>query len=66
MYDLVYLNITGINKIDNFFNKNKILLSIFNIYRIFISPIVNILSPLSAVIIPFVLFLTFKNLYQLK
>ena len=66
MYDLVYLNLTGINKIDNWFNENKILLSIFNIYRIFISPIINILSPLSAVIIPFVLFLTFKKFLPIK
>lgn len=66
MYDLVYLNLTGINKIDNWFNKNKLLLSILNMYRIFISPMMNILSPLSAVIIPFVLFLTFKKFLPIK
>ena len=66
MYDIVYLNLTGINKIDNILNKNTTLLSIFNIYRIFFAPLVNILSPLSAIIIPFVLFLVFKRFLPLK
>ena len=66
MYDIVYLNLTGINKIDNFLNKNTTLLSIFNIYRIFFAPLINILSPLSAIIIPFVLFLIFKRFLPIK
>lgn len=61
MYDLVYLNLTGYDKIDNKLNNNALLLSIFNIYRIFLSPIANILSPLSAVLIPLVLFICFKR-----
>ena len=66
MYDIVYLNFTGINRIDNWFNKNKILLSIFNIYRIFIAPVVNILSPLSAIVIPFVIFISVKKFLPIK
>tara|TARA_B110000037_G_scaffold194751_1_gene230669 strand:- start:2347 stop:4299 length:1953 start_codon:yes stop_codon:yes gene_type:complete len=61
MYDLVYLNLTGYSKIDNKLNNNQLLLSIFNFYRIFLSPITNILSPLSAILIPLVLFICFKK-----
>ena len=66
LYDIVFLNLTGINKIDNFLNKNRVLLSIFNVYRIFLAPIINILSPLSTVLIPFVLFLVFKKFIPVK
>ena len=66
LYDIVYLNLTGIEKIDNYLNKNTTLLYIFNIYRIFFLLLVNILSPLSTFLIPFVLFLCFKKFLPIK
>ena len=66
LYDIVYLNLTGFEKIDNYLNKNTTLLFIFNMYRIFISPIVNMLSPLSTILIPLVLFLCFKKFLPIK
>ena len=66
LYDIVYLNLTGINKIDTYLNKNTTLLYLFNMYRIFVSPFVNMLSPLTTIIVPLLCFYYLKNIYHLK
>jgi DNA mismatch repair protein MutS len=59
--NIIFLNYTGISKIDGFLNKNELLLSLNNIYKIFISPIITILTPINTMIIPIILFLFFRR-----
>ena len=59
--NIIFLNYTGIKKIDGFFNGKEILLSLNNVYKIYIAPIVTILTPLSAMILPIILFLVFRK-----
>lgn len=59
--NIIFLNYTGISKIDNYLNKNEILLSINNIYKIFLAPISTILTPMSALIVPIILFVLFRK-----
>ena len=59
--NIIFLNYTGISKIDNYLNKNEILLSINNIYKIFLAPIATILTPMSALIVPIILFVLFRK-----
>ena len=59
--NIIFLNYTGIKKIDGFLNAKEILLSLNNIYKIYIAPIVTILTPLSAMILPIILFLVFRK-----
>ena len=59
--NIIFLNYTGIQKFDDFLNKNEILLFINNIYKIFLGPITAILTPLSALVIPIILFVLFRK-----
>ena len=59
--NIIFLNYTGIEKFDDMLNKNEILLFINNIYKIFLGPIVAILTPLSALVIPIILFVLFRK-----
>ena len=59
--NIIFLNYTGISKIDGFLNRNEILLTLNNIYKIFVSPIITILTPINTMIIPIILFLFFRR-----
>ena len=59
--NIIFLNYTGISKIDGFLNSKEILLTLNNVYKIFIAPLVTVLTPLSAMILPLILFLIFRR-----
>lgn len=50
LYDIVYVNGWIINKL----NKNDLVLTAYNVYRIIGSPLIGILSPLAYIIIPYI------------
>lgn len=51
LYDMVYLNFFLINKL----NKNSVALTTHNIYRIILSPVIGIVTPISYFIIPYLI-----------
>lgn len=64
--NIIFLNYTGIQKIDGMLNSKEVLLSINNIYKIFLAPVIAILTPLSAMVVPIVLFLLFRKKLPFK
>ena len=64
--DMVFLNLTGYERIDNFINNNPIILSIHNWFKIFLTPLFAVLSPFTAVIIPLILFLIVRQKLPFK
>jgi DNA mismatch repair protein MutS len=59
--NIIFLNYTGVKKIDGFLNGKEILLSLNNIYKLYLAPIITVLTPLSAMILPIILFLIFRK-----
>jgi len=64
--NIIFLNYTGVQKIDSMLNSKEVLLSINNIYKIFLAPVIAILTPLSAMVVPIVLFLLFRKKLPFK
>ena len=56
VYDMIYFN----NKYLKFFNYNEILLLVMNFYKMFISPIMTCISPISSVIFLFIMYKYYK------
>lgn len=56
LYDMVYFDIPFI---DSFINENELILNIFNIYKIFISPAFTIFIPIISFLLPYLLLLIF-------
>ena len=56
VYDMIYFN----NKYLKFFNYNEFLLLVMNFYKMFISPIMTCISPVSSVIFLFIMYKYYK------
>ena len=64
--DMVFLNLTGYKKIDNYINNNPIILSVHNWFKIFLTPLFAILSPFTAIVIPLILFFIVRKKLPFK
>lgn len=58
IYDMIYFNIPII---DNYLNKNELILNLLNLYKIFGAPIFNVLLPVLTFIIPYIVFLFYNK-----
>ena len=57
LYDEVYFNYPIIDK---YLNDNKIVLNLFNLYKIYVAPALTILIPILSFIVPYILLLFYK------
>lgn len=56
IHDMIYFNSSYLS----FFNYNEMYLLIMNIYKIFISPVITVVSPLSSIIFLFIMYSYYK------
>lgn len=64
--EMVYFNITNLFLINDKLNSNTDLLSISNIYSIYLNPIITISSPIISVLIPLIIFWWIKKKANIK
>jgi hypothetical protein len=60
LYELVYFDIPYFSDINNMINTNKPFMQLSNLYKIILSPIITIATPLMCFIIPFIIARIFK------
>jgi DNA mismatch repair protein MutS len=60
LYEIVYFNIPYFSDMNNMINTNKPFMQISNLYKIILSPIITIFTPLMCIIIPFIIARVFK------